>query len=733
MDLNAFYDAERDERTWYDHRPLDNPDEWIAIEPPPVLVGSPGCQEDVVDATGTKKPRNTALHNDTVPPPTFSDSQYGIILRRQRYRPADNSGLKIYTGIPSRFINLSNAFEFAGWGSIRHLKLSSSDRQAANEAIERRKRDRVLGQFTAAALAGNAVLGSVFYAFPAVIVVAGVFSPICLFVATLILFLWRPIMVELASALPISGAPYTYLLNVSTKGLAVVGSSLLVLDFASTSIVSSATAAEYLAGEVALPFPSWVLAVMVLILFTAVSLFGVRESARIALSVLGLHVLTMTALVLASVVHWVRTGNGQLKSNWAQGMTENAGTSISGILKQVYYGVCLGMLGLTGFECTPSYISRIKEGRFPAVFRNLHIPAIIFNTLLMLLVVATIPLDLIRGGANVLSVLGETVAGKWLRIWIVADAFIVLCGGTLTGILSACELLEQLSQHRVLPKIFLNVITKTQAPYVSVFCFVGFCGIVYASASANLGVISQMFSIVWLSVMALFPLSLLLLRFNRGRLRRSSITRLSTILFALLIVSPVILAGNIAINPKTAGYFAIYVLGVLSALIATQNKVSILRYIYWVYDQWHSLRSGGPAEAAVVPHHRTGLGLVKLMTRVKRQVVCICVKGDEINLLFHMILYVQKNEETSHLKIIHFYEEEKGGIPSELESNAKILDEAFPEITIDLLLVEGVFDPHSVHALAHHLDIPTSIMFMSCPGSEFPHSVADLGTRVIIL
>ena len=35
-----------------------------------------------------------------------------------------------------------------------------------------------------------------------------------------------------------------------------------------------------------------------------------------------------------------------------------------------------------------------------------------------------------------------------------------------------------------------------------------------------------------------------------------------------------------------------------------------------------------------------------------------------------MILYVQKNEETSHLKIIHFYEEEDG-VPSELEANSK--------------------------------------------------------------
>lgn len=67
-----------------------------------------------------------------------------------------------------------------------------------------------------------------------------------------------------------------------------------MLDFVSTSIVSSATAATYLAGEVVLPFPSWVLAVMVLALFTLVSLSGVRESARIALLVLSIHVSWLT-------------------------------------------------------------------------------------------------------------------------------------------------------------------------------------------------------------------------------------------------------------------------------------------------------------------------------------------------------------------------------------------------------------------------------------------------------
>ncbi len=110
--------------------------------------------------------------------------------------------------------------------------------------------------------------------------------------------------------------------------------------------------------------------------------------------------------------------------------------------------------------------------------------------------------------------------------------------------------------------------------------------------------------------------------------------------------------------------------------------------------------------------------LIGFMKRLKRRPVCILVKTDEvccsvlglhlpaylfplkINSLFHMILYVRKNEETSCLKIIHFYEEEKG-VPSELEANAKstlqqngfagiysfpaVLDEAFPELTVDLV------------------------------------------------
>lgn len=49
-----------------------------------------------------------------------------------------------------------------------------------------------------------------------------------------------------------------------------------------------------------------------------------------------------------------------------------------------------------------------------------------------------------------------------------------------------------------------------------------------------------------------------------------------------------------------------------------------------------------------------------------------------------MLRYVAEHENTSNVKLIHFYNE-IGDIPSELEANSTIIDEAFPAITVDLV------------------------------------------------
>ncbi len=60
------------------------------------------------------------------------------------------------------------------------------------------------------------------------------------------------------------------------------------------------------------------------------------------------------------------------------------------------------------------------------------------------------------------------------------------------------------------------------------------------------------FSLVWLAVMTLFPLSLLLLKFNRGRLPRKPQTSL-LVVFLTLAVAAVIIGGNIGIDPSIVG------------------------------------------------------------------------------------------------------------------------------------------------------------------------------------
>ncbi|KAG6337018.1 hypothetical protein ID866_2078 [Astraeus odoratus] len=708
---------------------------WIAIEPPhraqtPPSNASTFCQ--------IYTPGDASV----VQLPTFDESQFDIILRRQRVR--SRGGLK-FTNVPSRFLNLSNDFEFAGWGTASKIALTADEVSHGNDALKLYHSQQVLGQVAASALAANDILGGMFYTLPSVFAVAGVYSPIAIFIATWSLFLWRPIMEELDSALPISGAPYTYLssrLNVSTKSIALVGASLFLLDSAATAVASASTAIAYLAGEVRPPFPTYVGTLLVFVLFAAIGLAGLRESARVASGVLTFHITTVMVLFVASFVTWGSHGSSQLWANWVAGRATQA--SPVGILRQIFDGVCVGMLGLTGFECAPAYTAKMRPGSYPTVLRNLHLSPMILCSTMALLVLASLPIqDAARG--NVLSILAEKVpapslfvkkgrtdileqvAGRWLRIWVALDAVIKsLKERADIGIISACELLCELSRDRVLPHAFRAQFPLTGAPYLAILSFVTFSAAIYASTGANLAIISAMFSVVWLAVMALFPVSLVLLRFSRPRLPRASQCSLAVIVGSIL-VAAIVFAGNVAMNPSIAGWFSLYFLVLCLGFSIASNKVAILRWIYWAYDQVPLLHECRLTRG-------WGDGLIAIVRRLKRQPICLLVKTDEINHLFNMILYVRQNEETSHLSIIHFH---KGSVPSELEANAKILDEAFPEITIDLVLVEGSFTPQNVAALAHRLNTSTSLMFMSCPGPNLPHPVAEfvpiMGATALVL
>lgn len=155
------------------------------------------------------------------------------------------------------------------------------------------------------------MISSVFYAFPAgiflltlislhslieiffsVVTVGSVFSPLSLLIGCLILFLWKPILLELGSAMHLNGANYAYPLQVSGSTMGLVGAAITLLDTLATSTVSAATAASYLEGEFAssITLPVSVITIILLVGLATICLTNIRMSSSITLTIFMIHV-----------------------------------------------------------------------------------------------------------------------------------------------------------------------------------------------------------------------------------------------------------------------------------------------------------------------------------------------------------------------------------------------------------------------------------------------------------
>ena len=100
-------------------------------------------------------------------------------------------------------------------------------------------------------------------------------------------------------------------------------------------------------GEIAADIPVWAIAAAYIALFTALSLAGLRESVWMALIIVAFHCTTMATLILAGIVGWARTGNGVISASWSTGQPSSA----SAVARAIFDGICIGTLGMTGFEC----------------------------------------------------------------------------------------------------------------------------------------------------------------------------------------------------------------------------------------------------------------------------------------------------------------------------------------------------------------------------------------------
>ena len=92
-----------------------------------------------------------------------------------------------------------------------------------------------------------------------------------------------------------------------------------------------------------------------------------------------------------------------------------------------------------------------------------------------------------------------------------------------------------------------------------------------------------------------------------------------------------------------------------------------------------------------------------------------------------------QNEQTNRFRVVHVCEQEDEELIDHLAGQLRTLDELYPELSIELVVVHGTFGPDLIEKLSKRMQVPKNYMFIGTPGDRFPHNIAELGgVRLII-
>ena len=651
----------------------------------------------------------------------------------------------------------------------------------------------LLQELEATAISGNDILSSTFYVSGLVTLSAGILAPVCLAFVGLVLYLFRGIYHETVMALPCNGGTYNILLNCTSKQFASMAAVFAIIAYITTGVVSALEAIAYL--ETVLPFESIIskqfATILLLGFFCVLTNFGLSESAKVAKYVFVMHVGTLTVLTVIGVMH-VLFRPQLLVENWSVGTpsfppVDVAGDIVPGtVATALFFGFSSAMLGVSGFETSSQFVEEQAPGVFPKTLRNMWAGVMLFNPLLSLISFSVLTLDEIMEHHDTVLARTAQVLGHWIQTSLYLpealdvgflfqtvvsiDAFVVLAAALLTGYVGINGLIRRMSMDRCLPQFFLmkNPWTGTDS-----FILVGFfvlCVSQVVILDSNVEALGGVYCYAFLSVMTIFAFGNILLKFRRPSLPREiSVSWTHSVVGLLSVV--VALMGNILGKPELLTYFFVYFLIIGVLVLVMFQRVRIMRLVYRILKTQNSNQPGGnesgvdgedaplvpkgvsarmvegDAEVAgedgiidplsvTPPPPRENESYVKALSRTLRSVqdvpfVFFC-KHDDLHMLNKAMLYIQNNEQTNKIIVVHCANISSTSDTSSLTEHVKLMDLLYPRVKISLLIVNSQFSPVTVEWLSQALDVPINAMFISCPDENFAMKVSELrGMRII--
>jgi amino acid transporter len=574
-----------------------------------------------------------------------------------------------------------------------------------------------LGQWYATAICGNDITSSCLYVAAICTVFAGWLAPFCLLGVAGLLYLYRKIYGEVVGALPLNGGAYNALLNSTTKFKASLAACMTILSYMATAVISAKTAVAYFSSIVPVPV-LWV-TVGVLGGFMVLSIVGISESAKAALVIFAIHMLTLVVLCVAGGRYMILHPE-ILRANWTAPLPAGYGPAMA-----VFFGFSAGLLGISGFESSANFVEEQAPGVFPKTLRNMWIVVTVFNPLIAFLALGVLPLSAVTDEVNrdfLLSTMGRRTGGSVLQTVIAADAALVLCGAVLTSFVGVGGLVKRMTLDRCLPQLLLKTNRRGTSHRIFILFF-ALCASVLLLTKGDLFALAGVYTISFLGVMTLFVIGNILLKIRRPTLPRPLTAGWFTVILALLVTVAGLL-GNIQIDRRNLNFFLSYFVPTVVVVGVMFLRIHILKLFL--------LMLAGMAEMVGRFHNRLTQKIQKNIESINSLKIIFFTRGDDLAGLNRAMLYVRHNELTKWVKIIHL-DKEGAAIPENLTRDVQMLDEMYPEIKIDLVLRKGVFSPDTVDQISREYGIAKNYMFIGALSAKFPFSMEALGgVRIVI-
>lgn len=585
------------------------------------------------------------------------------------------------------------------------------------------KEHKKLSVLASTAICGNDISSSVLYVSALAIAFAGQYAWITLLIVSLVLFLFRRIYGEVVGALPLNGGAYNALLNTTSKFTASVAATLTLLSYMATAVISANEAIHYLHHLVPV-IPIIIATIILLSFFGVLTIGGVAESAKVAIGIFLFHLASFVLLSGFIIFFLLNNGIGLFIENW------HFPTTGGSITNAIFLGFAASMLGVSGFESSANFVEEQQKGVFPKTLKNMWIVVSIINPLTALFALSLFALPLLQSDAyqnTLLIEMASHVGGNWLAILIGIDAFLVLSGAVLTSFVGVTGLLERMALDRILPQYFLKK-NKRGSSYRIILIFLILTISVLLITKGDVKLLAGVYTISFLSVMALFGIGNVLLKVKRNSLPRPEKAGWLSILMAITAVI-VALVGNVIMEPKEGVpsnlfVFLEYFIPSIAFIVVMLNRTILLKFllntIHYVFDPFRNLVL------------KTDKKILSVIEDINSQEFVYFTKDDDVETLNKVMLYIQKNEHTKKLKVVAALDKgEKAS--SRFISDLDVLDREYPAIKIEFVELEDSFGPDLINKLSKKWNIPVNFMFIGSPGNHFPYKVEQLGgVRLII-